>query len=689
MAAGFSMAHGAAEAAGRGVSIVLDPGDAVASAEPVKWAAGELQQSLAARGITARLRQRIHQAAAGDFCILAGGAATPAAREILKGANITLPAAPESLGLAAGKAAGRPVLLACGSDSRGAVYALLELADRVRHAGDPLAALDIQQAIVERPANVIRSVARCFASDVEDKPWYNDRSMWPPYLSMLAAERFNRFSLSFGMGYDFPRNIRDCYLYFAYPFLLAVPGYHVRAAGLPDAECERNLEMLRFISAQAAARGLHFQLGLWTHAYRWTDSPHANYTIEGVTPENHAAYCRDALRMLLQACPAIRGITFRVHGESGVPEGSYDFWKTVFDGIVRCGRKVEIDMHAKGMDQKMIDVALATGMPVNLSPKYWAEHMGLAYHQAAIRELEMPRPAEGFFALSSGSRRFLRYGYGDLLREGRRYGVLYRMWPGTQRALLWGDAAMAAGYGRASSFCGSLGVELCEPLFFKGRKGSGLPGGRCAYADPSLNPRYDWEKYLYTYRVWGRHLYNPSAEPDAWRRLLRTQFQAAAPAAEAALANASRILPLVTTARAPSASNNAYWPEIYTNMPVVDAGRKHPYNDTPSPKRFGTVSPLDPEMFSRVDDFAEELLKGERSDKYSPLDVAQWLEDFANAAAKHLAQAELQGADRSSPEFRRLAADVAIQSGLGRFFASKLRAGVLYALYERSRDPAA
>ncbi|MGH8694609.1 MAG: hypothetical protein ACREVM_10330 [Burkholderiales bacterium] len=119
-----------------------------------------------------------------------------------------------------GKAGGRPVLLACGSDVRGLVYAVLELAD--------LPALDIRSPMVERPANAVRSVARCFVSEVEDKPWYNDRSMWPPYLSMLAAQRFNRFSLTFGIGYDFTRNIRNCYFHFAYPFLLS-----------PHALCER------------------------------------------------------------------------------------------------------------------------------------------------------------------------------------------------------------------------------------------------------------------------------------------------------------------------------------------------------------------------------------------------------------------------------------------------------------------
>ena len=139
------------------------------------------------------------------------------------------------------------------------------------------------------------------------------------------------------------------------------------------------------------ARGIDFQLGLWMHGYERIDSPKPNYTIEGLTRETHGPYCRDAVRALLKACPAIGGITFRIHGESGVEEGSYDFWKTVFDGVATCGRQVEIDMHAKGMDETMLNLAVATRMPVKVSPKYWAEHMGMPYHQADIRELEQPR----------------------------------------------------------------------------------------------------------------------------------------------------------------------------------------------------------------------------------------------------------------------------------------------------------
>ncbi len=688
-AAGLGWAESLAAVQRRGVSIVIPSDDLVASSGPARWAAGELEQALAARGISARILPSLESAPAGDLALLAAGAGTPAAREILRSAHASLPEVSEALVLAPGKTRGKPVLLACGGDARGVVYALLELAERARYATDPRAALELRGPLVERPANVIRSIARCFQSDIEDKPWFWDRAMWGAYLSMLAANRFNRFSLTLGLGYNFPRNVRDVYFYFAYPFLVSV--HNVRVAGLPDAERERNLETLRFIGQEAVKRGLQFQLGLWTHAYRWVDSPHANYTIEGLTPENHVAYCRDALEELLRACPAISGVTFRVHGESGVPEGSYSFWQTVFDGIVRCGRRVEIDMHAKGMDQKMIDVALATGMPVNISPKYWAEHMGLPYHQASIRELERAArdQGEGPFTLSSGSRRFLRYGYGDLLKEDRPYGILHRIWPGTQRVLLWGDPAMAAGYGRHSSFCGSLGVELCEPLSFKGRIGSGVPGGRCAYSDTSLNPRHDWEKYLYTYTVWGRLIYNPEADPETWRRRLRQEFGPGAQPAEAALAHASRILPLVTTTHGVSGSNNTYWPEVYTNMPIVDPERPHPYRDTPNPRRFGAVSPFDPQLFSRVDDFARELLEGRRSGKHSPVEVAQWLEDCATEAAKHLQEAASHAAASRSPEFRRWAVDTSIQSGLGRFYAGKLRSALLWALYERSDDPAA
>ena len=290
-----------------------------------------------------------------------------------------------------------------------------------------------------------------------------DRAFWTDYLDNLVSSRFNRFNFAFGFGYDFPRGVTGDYFHFPYPYLVEVPGYKVRVdPPLAEGERQRNLETLQFIAAETAKRGLHFQLGIWTHAYEWTDSPKSDHHIVGLTPETHAAYCRDALAMLLKACPQIQGLTLRVHGESGIPEGSYSFWQTLIDAVPAAGRTIELDMHAKGINQIMIDMGRKTGMPIKVGAKYSAEHMSLGYHQADIREYEIPRPERmetGVFAVSNGERRFtpLRLAV-DLYQQNSGFDVLYRLSPGTQRHLLWGDPALAAGFGRTANFCGAAGT---------------------------------------------------------------------------------------------------------------------------------------------------------------------------------------------------------------------------------------
>jgi hypothetical protein len=628
--------------------------DEIFNAPPVQWALRELEQAVSTRGL------KVSRTLDGR----------PAKSE-----------PPESLTI-------RPIgdiLQVHGADVRGVMYGLLDLVDRVR-SGEPVSRPRQMGVLSERPANQVRSVMRQFTSEVLDKPWFTDREMWPRYLSMLATHRFNRLHLAFGLGYDTLQQVTDSYLLFLYPFLLDVPGYRVRATNLSDAERDRNLELLRFISEQTVAHGLDFQLGVWMHGYELINSPSARYIIDGLTHDTHAAYCRDALTAVLKACPAISSVALRIHGESGIAEGSYDFWQTVFEGVPRCGRRVEIDLHAKGVDQTMIERALATGMPVNVSPKYWAEHLGMPYHQTAIRDLEMPvagQTGKGLMTLSEGARSFTRYGYADLLRTDRRYTVRHRIFAGTQRLLLSGDPASTAAYGRMFSFCNSTGFDVMEPLTCRGRRGTGRTGTtRSGYIDDQLETRWDWEKYGYWYRVWGRLTYHPDADATQWQR----QFfeHPHADALIGSLARASRILPIVTTAHMPSAACDAYWPEVYWNQPLTEEPRPNPYGDTPAPKTFQHVSPLDPQIFSSMDEHAGELLAGERSGKYSPVEVAQWLEDLAAGVDRDLAP--IDRLDDVPPVSRRVRIDASIQAGLGRFFAAKFRAGVLYALFERTHD---
>ena len=146
----------------------------------------------------------------------------------------------------------------------------------------------------------------------------------------------------------------------------------------------------------------------------------------------------------------------------------------------RAGRKVEIDMHAKGIDQHMIDLALATGMPVKVSPKFWAEHMGMPYHQADIREPERPARRPPRQRADGAQRRVAQLHPLRLCRPDARRPRATTSCGASGRArsgcCCGRDPVFAAGYARAFQFCGSCGVEVMEPLSFKGRRGSGIAG---------------------------------------------------------------------------------------------------------------------------------------------------------------------------------------------------------------------
>lgn len=673
------------------IAVVWGPTDAVASKKAVGWALEQFTQSLKQGAVVVYELEGTGRLPKQQLCVLVCDPHSDAAQAIARQTGAELPAAPESFAMMRGTWDGSSCLLVTGADTRGFVYALLELADRVKHSADPLAQLQQIAQLADAPTMPVRSVKRLFSSEIEDKPWFYDKTFWREYLTELAAHRFNRFNLALGMAIDHGHdpNLKDNYFCFAYPFFVDVSGYDVHVRRLPDEERRRNLEMLQFIGSECSRRGIHFQLGLWIHDYLMGDCPDQNYVVEGVSAGNHAPYCRDALAVLLQSCPDIGGVTLRVHYECGIPEPAHEFWQVVFEKIPHIGRPVEIDLHAKGLYDEMMQVALDTGMPVMITAKYHAEHTALPYHQAAIREMErVIGGSTSGRSRTTGDRRYTRYGYADFLKKDRPYKFMFRIWPGSQRLLLWGDPALAAGYGRCGTFGGSEGIEVMEPLTFKGRKDSGNPGGRDPYADAALRfgPNEEWKKYKYYYRVWGRSLFNPDGDPEAWRRYLRSEFGEAAEHCEQSLAHASRILPLFTSAHLPSAAQAVNWTEMQTNMTLSTEGTPTPYRDTPDPKTFGTVSPIDPAMFYGINEYARDLAQGKRKGKYSPVFVANSLDALADAAERHWREAAAKANDPQSAAFRRLAADIAAQIGLGRFYARKFRAALAYALFEESGE---
>ena len=102
----------------------------------------------------------------------------------------------------------------------------------------------------------------------------------------------------------------------------------------------------------------------------------------------------------------------------------------------------------------------------------------------------------------------------------------------------------------------------------------------------------------------------PDADPDCWRRYLERQFGAGAPATEN---GAGQCQPY-------SADRHHRARRFGRQQHILARGVSESVDgrcrasaaltrDTPAPRVFGNVSPLDPQLFSRINDFADELLQ--------------------------------------------------------------------------------
>jgi hypothetical protein len=87
-----------------------------------------------------------------------------------------------------------------------------------------------------------------------------------------------------------------------------------------------------------------------------------------------------------------------------------------------------------------------------------------------------------------------------------------------------------------------------------------------------------------------------------------------------------------------------------------------------------------------VTEYVGDRLAAWPSGKYSPIEVAQWLEDLAAAAQEALQSARVKATSPGAAEFRRMEEDVLLQAGLGLFFAKKLRCAVLWEIGQKTGD---
>src|ERR1035441_9606851 len=185
------------------IAIVTDDDSPLVNNDTVRWAVEKLRQAIGPDHLSTRDGPNARMLRFDGSTIIVA----PVTSELAVFPSLPKFTQPESTALIPGHINNSRAILATGSDVRGITYAVLELADRIRLSDLPRLELQLAAPLIETTPNKVRSVARAFLSEIEDKAWFYDRAFWTAYLDTLAAARFNRFNFALGFGWDFPRGV--------------------------------------------------------------------------------------------------------------------------------------------------------------------------------------------------------------------------------------------------------------------------------------------------------------------------------------------------------------------------------------------------------------------------------------------------------------------------------------------------
>ncbi len=609
--------------------------------KPVRWALDRLRQVLLARGEPVQERTTPESGHA-ILVGLAGGSAI--VDQAIDTAGLHCPEASESLVVHRVDA---DRLLITGRDERGLVYALLDSTRAIELSAPDLSPFDAVYPAVESPTLDWRSMQLFLCNQKLEREWFYREDFWEAYLSQLVLDRYNNLSLTYAHQTN--------YLAPCYPFLVEMPEFpQVVPLDFSPEERQQHLDMLRRISEMARDRALHFTFGLWTQDADSYGEP----TVQGLDEENLVDFNAVGLKRVLEACPAIDGVQFRMNSESGIPENrQIEFYEKQFRAVAECDRPIRLDLRAKGLSNETIQLACDLVPSTVISTKHWCEHQGLPYPMPAIQKRDINS--------------YRRYGIWDLLQKPRNYPLVHRLWSaGSQRVLLWGDPEWVKRFTTSCRF-GGIGFEVMAPLTNKGFRADTEPWN--TIEDPEYQPYLDEiQRYWMFDLLFGRLGYNPDTPAEVWERELRVRFGTGAGAVGELYRVGGKILPLLTTVLQYSASMWGFWPEMFAGRSLEEDIR---------------IEPSDPTQFYRVNEYVEDTANGRLCGKWTPPHYAAHLRQLA-AETRDALSALGTESPSDDPELRGTRLDFAIVADLADYHACRLLATTHLAFYHQTENSA-
>jgi len=595
------------------------------------------------------------------FAGLASGSGLVAER--IRSLGIMMPEKPESLIIHKAVLQGKPTLLLSGSDDRGLMYALLEVATRIGLAKDQASPLSEVRDTVESPSVNDRGVIIFTMQKHQYEDRLHDENYWVKYFDMLADDRFNTIEVLFAYeanGYNCP----------VYPYYIDVDSFpEVKVAGLSKDEQQRNLADLHRLVRLAHQRGIRVTFGIWCHYYRYTaamtavdpSKPAAPYTVSGLTEANLVPYTLAAISQFLKEFHEIDAVQLLMMDESGLKTSDMkDFWREIYPALKKAAPDIQYELRAKGVSDDLIKQGLDMGLKIRVNTKFWSEQVGLPFLQTHV---DFPD-------------QFTRRGsYADMLKYPRDYKLHWTLWTsGTLRVLLWGDPEYVRRFAASTHLGGAEGFEIHEPL---ATKMAGQPHDLKPFELLSPSNRYyqyEFERYWYFFQLFGRLSYNPKTLTEEWDHEFVARFgKNAAPFIEQGLQRASQILPEITAYCQPTDHypTTRGWPE------------RQRQGDLPA---YVEADPSDPQQFETIKDAADDILLGRFSPRITPMETSRWFARASSDVRKLVAQAEQHAGLHPGKEFASTIVDLKILSDLAAYHSHRAEAGLNYALFERTHD---
>jgi hypothetical protein len=603
------------------------------------------------------------EAARGATLLIAGlPSDTSAAANVLGSIKATVPTVPESLLIRTTSFHAKQAIIVSGSDDRGLMYGLLEVADRIGWTKGNAVPFSKVRNVTESPSVADRGVTIFTMQQRQFEDRLHDENYLAKYFDTLAKDRFNNVQLLFAYetnGYMCP----------VYPYFIDVDGFPgLKAVGLSAEQQQKNRADLHRFIRMAHDRGIRVTLGIWCHYFRfsqtWTPVDHSKPipgTVSGLNDDNLVPYTRAALGQFLREYKEIDGAQLLMHNESGLKTGDMkEFWKSIYRVMKAAAPDIQYELRAKGISDDLVAYGQSLGLKIQVNTKYWSEQVGLPFHPTHIQELNQFER---------------RHGYSDMLRYPRNYQLHWTLWTsGTTRILLWGDPNYVRRFAPTTHLGGVQGFEVMEPL---ATKMAGHPQDLKPFdllAPQYKYYEYEFERYWRFFQVFGRLSYNPDTPEDDLDHEFITRFGAATgPRVAKGLQRASEILPQITAYCLPADHfpTTRGWPE------------RQRQGDLPE---YVKAAPSDTEQFESIEDAADDIYLGRSSSKRTPMETSRWFAQAATDVRRFVAQAQSTAGANPGKEFTSTMVDLKILSDLADYHAHRIPAGLRYALFERTQD---